>query len=373
LRPSARAVRITFIVGLALAVALAPQVGWWLTRARTLGVVVVDKTVPFVNFREHAAIPWLLHALKIQKKAGGLYDAAHDYLGFDPVAKTGRELTAQDLVGADVLFVTDTYGVYVGDYARPGDQAALERSPKIYGGVSSDEASVIESFSAKGGMVLGEFNTFASPTGAEARATLERLFGVHWTRWVARYWPDLQDPNEVPKWVGATYERVYHAPFDLQGAGLVFVHEDGDIVVLREKLDLDLDVLTQERTPTGAEFGFPERGQFRYWVDILTDAGGEVLYEHLVHATAAGAAKLEAHGLPIRFPAVTRRGEAYYFAGDFVDNAVDLGNPERAGLLGYRQARTNGCGAGDRDEAFFWGFYAPIVSRLLSSRASSNR
>ena len=29
-------------------------------------IVIVDKTVPFRNYREHAAFTWLLHALKVQ-------------------------------------------------------------------------------------------------------------------------------------------------------------------------------------------------------------------------------------------------------------------------------------------------------------------
>ncbi len=364
-----RITRIAAVLGVILALAFGPHIGWLLTRSRSLGVVVVDKTVPFRNYREHAAIPWILHAMKVRTPSGGFLDPARDYIGFDPATKTGHDITDADLTSADTLVVTDTYGVYTGDYEQPGDQAALERSPKIYGGLSYAEATAIERFAARGGLVLAEFNTFASPTESPARSRLETLFGVRWTRWVVRYWPDLQDANEVPRWVGATYDRVYHAPFDWTGGGLVFVHEDGDIVVLRDKEDLDGDGLTQERTATGAEFGFPERGAFRYWIDIVEDNGADVLYEHAVHATSAGQGKLEAHGLSLRFPAVTRRGVAYYFAGDFVDSGLELGSPERAWLLGYRTARANGCGGPGRDESSFWGFYVPIVERLLASRA----
>src|SRR3546814_9473159 len=56
-----------------------------------------------------------------------------------------KVLTAARLENADVLVIADTYGVYVGDYERPGEQAALERSPKIYGGVDEAEARAIES------------------------------------------------------------------------------------------------------------------------------------------------------------------------------------------------------------------------------------
>jgi hypothetical protein len=364
-----RIVRTAVVLGAILAFALGPHAAWWLILPRTLRVVLVDKTVPFPNYREHAAIPWLLHAMKIRSSAGAFLDPARDYRGFDPTTKTGHDLTADDLASADTLVVTDTYGVYEGDYARPGEHAALERSAKIYGGLSYAEAMAIDGFATRGGLVLAEFNTFASPTEPAARSRLEAVFGLRWTRWVARYWSDLQDVNEVPRWVGAAYERVYGAPFDLIGSGLVFVHEDGDIVVLRGKQDLDRDVLTQERTPTGAEFGFPERGTFRYWIDVVEASGADVLYEHLVHATASGETKLAAHGLPLRFPAMTRRGVAYYFAGDFADSSLDLGSPERAWLLGYRQSRANGCGGAGSDESFFWGFYAPIMERLLASRA----
>jgi hypothetical protein len=362
-----RILRIAVVLGVTLAVAFGPHLAWWFMPSRTLSVTIVDKTVPFRNYREHAAIPWILHAMKVRSPAGRFLDPAQDYRGFDPVTKTGHDLTDDDLASADTLVVTDTYGVYQGDYEHGGERAALERSAKIYGGLSYTEVAAIEAFAARGGLVLAEFNTFASPTEPAARSRLEVLFGVRWTRWVARYWSDLQDANEVPRWVGATYERVYRAPFDLTGPGLVFVHEDGDIVVLRDTIDLDRDVLTQDRTPTGAEFGFPERGRFRYWVDLVDSAGADVLYEHVVHATAAGQAKLAAHGLPLRFPAVTRRAVAYYFAGDFADSGLDLGSPERAYLIGYRRARAVGCGGGD--ESYFWSFYAPIMARLLASRA----
>jgi hypothetical protein len=373
LRLDRRAVRIGLLVTAGVLLYLSPRIGWWLRQARTLNLVVVDKTVPFRNYREHSSIAWILRALKIQTARDHYFDAAADYLGYDPVAKVGHDLAPADLAFADTLIVADTYGVYEGDYEQPGDVAALERSPKIYGGLSDDEASAIGAFEARGGLVIAEFNTFASPTPPSARGQLERLFGVRWTRWVARYWPDLQDPREVPRWVGAAYERVYHAPFDLKGGGVVFVHEDGDIVVLRDGEDLTADVITQERGAIGAEFGFPARGTFCYWVDILDPADAQVLYDHVVHTTISGAKKLADHGLPARFPAVTRRGDAYYMSGDFADSGVDLGNPERAWLLGYKELRVSVGLTGSRDEAFFWGFYAPIVGRLLEARARADR
>jgi len=353
----------------AIALFASPWIAWRAQRPRTMDVVIVDKTVPFESYREHAGIPWILHAMKIQQPGGRFLEPARDYVGFDPKTKTGHDLTDAHLAHADVLVIADTYGVYRGDYERPGDQAALERSPKIYGGLSNDEARAVASFWERGGLVLAEFNTFASPTPPPAREMLERVFGVRWTKWVARYWPNLQDPNEVPRWLARTWERVTHTPFDMRGGGLVFVREDEDIVVLLDGEDLDADVVRQVRTPRGASFDLPPSGGFWLWMDVVEATDGEVLYEHVVATTAAGQHKLARHGLPVRFPALTKHRDAWYFAGDFVDTAMDLGSPERYGLIPWR-ARTTGCGGGSTaDDGSFWGFYAPIVERLFSSRA----
>jgi hypothetical protein len=361
--------RILAMVVLAALLVAAPHLTWRLQKARTLDVVIVDKTVPFEKYREHSAIPWILHAMKIRAPNGRFLDAATDYVGFDPRAKVGHDLTDAALAHADVLVVADTYGVYEGDYERPGQEAALERSPKIYGGVTEDEARAIEAFALRGGLVVAEFNTFASPTPAPVRERLERLFGLRWTHWVARYWPDLQDHNEVPGWIGRLWEKVNHTPFEAKGGGLVLVHDDDDIVVLLAGSDLTDDVVTQQRTAKGAVFDLPVRGGFWFWMDVVEATDGEVLYEHTIATTAAGAQKLADHRLRARFPALVKRGDAWYFAGDVVDTALELGSPELAGLLPWR-SHVTGCGGGAAgDEGFFWGFYVPIVSRLFASRA----
>jgi hypothetical protein len=361
--------RTALVVLALILLLLSPRIAWRLQRTRTLDVVIVDKTVPFEKYREHAGIPWILHALKIQQPNGAFLDPAKDYVGFDPRTKTGATLTPTLLEKAEVLVIADTYGVYVGDYERPGDQAALERSPKIYGGLDESEARAVEAFAARGKLVIGEFNTFASPTRRDAREILEHVFGVRWTRWVARYWPNLQDANEVPRWVGRVWQNVTHTPFDLKGGGLVFVREDEDIVVLQDGIDLNDRVITQERTPRGAAFDLPTRGGFWFWMDVVEATDGEVLHEHVVDTTTLGEKKLALHGLPRRFPALTKRADVWYFAGDFVDTATDFGQPESWGVLSWRE-RTSGCGGGSpADESFFWAFYAPIVAKLFASRA----
>lgn len=356
-------------IALVVLVLASPRIAWHLQKAKTLDVVVVDKTVPFPKYREHAGVPWILHTMKLLPSNGKFLDAESGYVGFDPDTRTGVDLTAAHLAKADVLVIADTYGVYAGDYERPGEQAALERSPRIYGGLTDDEATAIEGFVSRGGLLIGEFNSFASPTEPGPRQKMERLFGVRWTRWVGRYWPNLQDANEVPKWVGRVWQKVTHTPFDMKGGGLVLVREDEDIEVLRDGEDFEGRALLQERTAAGAALGLPERGNFRFWLDIVAPSDGEVLYEHVINTTQAGTYKLARHGLGNRFPALTKNKDAWYLAGDFVDTTVELGNPEQYGLLRWR-ALTAGFGAATApDDGFFWDFYAPIVSKLFASRA----
>ena len=77
--------------------------------------------------------------------------------------------------------------------------AALERSKKIYGGLTAEEARVVEAAQRRGTTIIAEFNTMASPTGHAARETLERVVGVRWTQWIGRYFPLLEDRDEVPQ------------------------------------------------------------------------------------------------------------------------------------------------------------------------------
>jgi hypothetical protein len=361
--------RAAVVVLLLVGLLWGPAIVWKLLPTRTLSVVIVDKTVPFRNYREHSALNWLLHAMKVKSPQGRFMIEGRDYVGFDPVKKEGHDLTAAHLAKADVLFISDTYGVYQGDYQTPDETAALERSTKIYGGLTVAEAQVIDDYVASGGLVIAEFNTFASPTEEPARAKLEATFGVKWTKWVGRYWPDLKDAREVPRWVTRVYERVYKKPFELEGPGFVLVREDADMVVLVPGVDVDDAIISMDRTREGIDLGgLPEKSRYLYWMDILACEDCDTLYEHTFQVTPRGREVLKAHDLPIHFPAMTRKKGtlAYYFAGDFIDNTADRGDPERAGLLWWRRVTL---GQHDSmDESFFWGWYAPIFQRLVATR-----
>jgi hypothetical protein len=355
-------VRVPLALAVTVAIVWGPHLVWLARAARTANIVIVDKTVPFRNYREHAAFTWLLHALKVLAPSGRYYEEGRDYLGYDPIHHQGRAIGAADLEHADAVFIADTYGVYQGDYKRPGEVAALERSPKIYGGFEADEARAIDAFARRGGLTLAEFNALASPTEAGPRATLEALLGMRWTHWVARYWDNLGNDEEVPQWLRRDYLRRYGKELEHSGSALVFVREDEDIVVLRPGIDLKPDVLLMERTAAG-DPSWPARARYVYWLDVVEATTGTIVYDYEVAATDAGARQLAEHGLPLRFPAVVHGVESsWYFAGDMIDTATEMGDPERAGLLRWRRELRGDIGG---DGAVLWGFYFPILEDLL--------
>ena len=118
-------------------------------------IVILDKTVPFRTRVEHRSLIWLINHLKIRTVAGEKYHGDRDYLGAYPGPEPGdppagiRNLTAVDALGADLVYVADTYGVYQGDLDSGSEmKAALERSMpegKLPIVIQSDAASPVQS------------------------------------------------------------------------------------------------------------------------------------------------------------------------------------------------------------------------------------
>ena len=365
------------LVGLAL---FTPWACYRMLPEREIAVTVVDKTVPFENRIEHRSLFWLLDHYRVVKPGDGEgYHRDRDYLGAfpgpvpgDPPAHT-VELDAQTAAGADLLYLADTYGVYEKDLeSGAAMKAALERSPKIYGGLSVEEAEAARAALRRGATLIAEFNSMASPTGGRARELMEQAVGVRYTGWTGRFFPDLDDEGDVPGWMRRDYEAEWEREWEFTGPGYVLVREGGGIEVLRSGEEAERIGLTLERRQpvdpllTGSRDGIA----YPYWFDVVeARADGKVLASYLWHVTEAGARRLNARGLPTRFPAVVRRmspggGRAYYFAGDFADNPM-RGRP--VPLAGYPALRrfVEGARLMPSEQAFYWRFYVPMMRRLL--------
>lgn len=354
--------------------------------ARRVDLCVLDKTVPFANWFEHRSLYWLFLHLNIVKADGTHYAVERDYLGAYPPSVPGdppqrtRDLSAEDVAAARLVYLADTYGVYRDDLkSKERMAAALERSPKIYGGLTSDEARAAAGAPDAGKTLVAEFNTLGTPTGEDARATLEAALSVRWTRWIGRYFERLEDDREVPQWMRNDYEREWKQPWQFQGAGYVLVQDDAHCEVLRAGFEVEPQGLTIERErPVDRHLARAADGvPYPYWFDIVTEGPKtQRLASFVWHQRGPGRDRLKARGLPERFPAVTRRtaasgGTAWYFAGDFADNPMDARPVPILGYLGFRRF-VEGLKLVPSEAAFYWRFYVPMMETILRD-AESNR
>ena len=371
-----------------LAVALVVFVPWacyTVRPARHLDLCVLDKTVPFRNWYEHRSLYWLLLHLNIVKADGTNYAFERDYLGAYPPPVPGdkpertRDLAVEDVAGARLIYLADTYGVHRDDLkSKERMDAALERSATLYGGLTPEEARAAAGALDSGKTLVAEFNTLGSPTGVDARTTLEAALGVHWTRWIGRYFARLEDVSEVPQWMRNDYQREWGKPWRFEGPGYVLVQDDAHCEVLRVGFEVRTIGLTIERErPVDPHLDrAADRIPYPYWFDVVeAQPEAKRLASFAWHLEDAGRLRLKARGLPERFPAVTLRvpqrgGAAWYFAGDFADNPMD---PRPVPFLGYLAFRhlVEALKLAPSETAFYWRFYVPMMESILSDAESS--
>lgn len=358
-----------------------PWILFQLRPERPLSIVVLDKTVPFDTYVEHAGLFWLLDQLKIVQPSGDRYDRAVDYLGATPGPEPGdppaatRDLTDDAAQNADLLYVIDTYGVYEADLTSgPAKQAALERSHKLYGGLTIEEARAVQAAQQRGTTIVAEFNSMASPTRLEAAALLEQVVGVRWTHWIGRYFPLLEDRDEVPQWLRDLCQRELNRPWTFAGPGYALVQDDTRCEVLLVGSDSPSIGLTIEPEPAArgevlrkAVPGTP----YTFWFDlVIPGEQTEVLASYQWSLNEPGSDKLRRLGLPQRFPAVTRYragggAPAYYFAGDFGDSTGGGGRVPLAGFVTFRRwlEMTRRIPS---HQAFYYRFYVPLMTEILA-------
>ena len=343
-----------------------------------LGIQVVDYTVPFDDYREHAGLFWLLSHHKIrpphaQPEHGEPWDLARDYIGYRPTDREHPQRLARvDLTHTSLLYIADTYGVYREDLEHVSSRTAhMDYTPLVFGGLSDGDVRAATDFTARGGLLLAEFNSFCDPTGDADRSQLERVFGVQWTGWVGRVFADPYDTGDVPRWLSREYAKQYpgrelpHAPI------LLLIARDGRLEVLSGPSLADVAprvLLTKEgarRFP-----GAPGDAPYYFWFGIVRAQPDSVVHATVQFPELTGIdAVLERIGAGREPAALTEHayeaGRAIYFVGDFADLDFDPGPHDDSDALS-NGARQPIAGRGISTAPVFWRFYAPVMDRLLS-------
>lgn len=348
---------------------LLPFALWQCQPVRPLKVLIVDKTVPDEGRREHAGLSWLLRHRKFRQPGGTDYQAAVDYYGFFPMGDRRWEVREPSIPAAapELIYLADTYGVYWEEFHG---KALGNRTEKLYGGLRPEELASLEAALPRCLTLVGEFNTFASPTGEEARRASESLFSLKWNGWIGRHFKDLRRDLEVPPWAVRNWERRAGQPWVFDGPGFLLVNARDEVEVLAEGVEAAPHRgLRFHGLPAGrAALDLPSDVRYDYWFDFVhPEPGTEVMAEFELPLLPAGEARMRALGLPGRTPAVlaSRKGSTriYYLAGDFVDAWPPPHITRAAGLVPFRRFVTREV-PGD-PQAFFWKVYVPLMSRVL--------
>jgi hypothetical protein len=354
---------------------------WILSPKNDLALLVIDKTVPESDYREHRAIYWIAEHRHFSKPDGTFYRYDEDFLGYHPETGKKEILTSSDLEALDLLYLADSYGIYDYEEGLQQYEAQLPFEHQdielIFGGFSLDEVEVIEQFAARENKyIIGEHNIFGYPTytDPEASSRLQAVFAVNYSGWLARYYSDL---NEAAFWLKELYEIIYGHEWDLGGPGMVFIGEEAPamnwqrdlVIVTADQFNNPWPVIAIEEHSLNK--GASNHVPYLYWVEVLEalpEANVLAYYELPLEEEAYTA--LARRGLPRRFPAVisyTPPGAAtrFYFAGDFADQLPALLSPRLTGSVSFQRFMSYLPGL-PVEYRFYFQWYEPVLNNILN-------
>lgn len=350
---------------------------WILTPKKKLVVAIIDKTVLTAAAQEHCSLTWILNHERYTKNKHDLYSVSHDYFGFFPkdnekyrikgLERFSSEQIRQLSNDADAMYITDAYGIYGNEWYTK--TKGSERAGIIYGGLSQQDIDLMKEMKAKHKLVLAEFNTIGSPTNEDIRQQFERLFALHWTGWIARYFESLDTTinTEIPKWLINDYIRSGHK-WTFKSAGIAFVNDKDEAVVL--ELGKDLSQPIPKIVTKDNLYGLPQVLYYPFWFDVtVTDtAVNKVAACFVLDLTNNGKKELMQNNIPITFPAVQiHKDDQYtfaYFSGDFSYNPLKLTSAYFKGIEFFSFPFYNHFDKADR-AGFFWRYYRPLVTGIM--------
>ncbi len=356
-------------------------ISWVLSPQRPMAVFIMDKSSFSDERQKNRAINWVLTHYKFVKEDGqGYYDARKDYLGFFPgddaryetddlSGKSPEEL--EELAkGYHMAYYADSYGVHSDVW--PEIIPSTLPAHQIYGGLEQEDVWFLEHMLQQDKLVVAEFIFLSPPTSEAIRAQAEEIFGMQWQKWTGKFFhtfnPEIE--RSVPPWVPVLYESQYDERWNPEGSGMIFVHEDGTLVVLQHGKHLNkANPHIHSSRDIRNEYGMSRSIPYPGWFDIIMPDGGEeeVLSWLEPDLTPEGKMLLSRHGIPHRFPALIRRSDPglfYYFAGDFAHSPLKR---RFVRAKGSRYAELFFSDLTDLTDksAYFYAFYLPVMKNVM--------
>lgn len=358
-----------------------PAARWRRSSRRELNAALLNYTVPFTNYREHAGIMWLFnHARVTAPHLADRWDLPTHYVGYNPNDRERpTHLPSLTLSQVDLIYVADTYGVYRDDLAGiPTQTSHMDYNPLVFGGLHEQDAEAMERVFYSGGSVWAEFNTFCEPTTKPVRERMEALFHLQWSEWVGRVFVDPYDPNDVPRWLPREFAQQYPGQELPRSPILILTNRDGVLKVFPSP-KVETVVPRVKPTARGLALGLRDADSppYFFWFALMRAKDPQEVHARFDMPKLWGLDDfLKQIAVEQAPPALivqeTGKGRSVYFAADFADIDFDPGPFDEAGLI-QRNADLLGAATGPTSAHVFWQFYAPAVMSLLDATAPVSR
>jgi len=379
-----RIVIIILVVILALpAISL---IRWTFQAKKPMNVLILDKTSSTLEREKHRSLTWILTNDRFVKKTNKLsYSFRKDYFGFVPTRPLRehqwdkRDLRLANVLKfadtCDVLYVADTYGVYMNDWFKGINKS--RKSRKLYGGINAPDFLYIKEMRDRNRLVILEYNTFDYPTpDLERWKITTQILGINFDGWTGKYFSSLdtaaKENKDFPIWMTAMYRKEYREPWKFTKPGVVFLR-DKDIIVLEEGTHLKsaIPYILTDSTYC-AKYGVANKVAYDGWFDVIDPLANKVVSKFQLETTPVGDTLLFENAITkgfsrIEFPAVitdTLNQRTYYFSGDFATNNIPYwvsrfrGVNKLKGLL-YSENVND-------PRRFFWLYYKPLLNGIFN-------
>lgn len=370
--------KIYFSLGFLFFLPIIMWLFWLGTPKKKLVAIIVDKTVGSAAREQHSSFTWILNNQRFAKNTSSLYNNRNDYFGFFPLKNEkfrvkGLERFSPEMLeklsnDADMVYFTDTYGVYKNEWYHKDHEAG---GGLLYGGMSEQDIQLLQDMKSKHKLIISEFNTIGSPTSDMIRGDFENLFGLKWSGWTGRYFSSLDSTKnaDLPKWIINNYIISQHQwPF--REAGIVFVNEAGEVVILENGKHL-LKALPSIKVSLSAQkkYDLPSQTDYPFWFDVMNydSSVNNSLAEFEIRFNENGKELMMQNRIPAHFPAILAHQKSdysfYYFSGNFCDNPVSMGTSYFKGISFFKSLFYNSDDLSDR-RMFFWNFYKPLMKTI---------
>lgn len=355
---------LAILVG-ALLLLTFPWIQWRAAPSRVIDVVIVDKTVPDISYREHKGLIWLLNQQKIVDQSGAGYQYDESYYGYHP-HKTGDERMRRlpaTLRGADLIYLADSYGIYESVLSKEEREEQIEEL--VYGGMNLTDVQKIQAAAMTGTTIIAEHSILAAPTAQSVSRQLQKMLGVEWKGWAGKYYENLS--TEVPLHIMEKYTEQTGKEWSYSGIGIVLIHHEGEVIVL-DRQDLRESGMSISFSKENSDkYNVERSARYNQWFEVVAPkSGAETVANYKLELTSSGSAKLRRAGVPAQFPAIIqyeqKSHQTYYFAGDFAERTV---SPLMVQYKGWDKF-VGSFIPDSSPNAFYWNIYIPMMKTILS-------